>query len=203
MLGIASRKDYKAPLFGCQGLPQCIMWESMPNRFGEKVRYLRRQKGLTQTDVSEALAASGSHISNIEAGRKSPSLETVIRIADTLCVATDYLLRDSIAVDTPVDYIPTQSPGRENVLTLFGAKLRHLRTQRGMHQTELSLHLNLRTQAHISLLESGRKEPSIDLVLRIADFFGVSTDYLLRDALPVDATGSDDATTEADEEHER
>jgi transcriptional regulator with XRE-family HTH domain len=72
-----------------------------------------------------------------------------------------------------------------------------------MHQTELSLQLALRTQAHISLLESGRKEPSIDLVLRIADVFGVSTDYLLRDAIPVNATGSDDAAPQACEGHER
>jgi transcriptional regulator with XRE-family HTH domain len=59
------------------------------------------------------------------------------------------------------------------------------------------------THTHISHLEADRKEPSIDLVLRIADVFGVSTDYLLRDAIPVNATGSDDATTEADEGHER
>jgi DNA-binding XRE family transcriptional regulator len=30
-----------------------------------------------------------------------------------------------------------------------------------------------------------RKEPSIDLVVQIADVFGVTTDYLLRDSIPV------------------
>lgn len=54
-----------------------------------------------------------------------------------------------------------------------------------MHQADLARQLGLRTQAHISLLEAGHKEPSINLVLRIADLFGVTTDYLLRDDIPV------------------
>jgi hypothetical protein len=33
--------------------------------------------------------------------------------------------------------------------------------------------------------------------------FGVGTDYLLRDAIPVDATDDDDAAPQAGEGHER
>jgi len=161
------------------------MRESMAEQFGKKVRYLRRQQGRTQADVSEALSASGSHISNIEAGRKAPSLDTVIRIADIFRVTTDYLMRDDIPVESPGAYITAQDPKRATVLTLSGAKLRYLRTQRNMHQADLARQLGLRTQAHISLLEAGHKEPSINLVLRIADLFGVTTDYLLRDDIPV------------------
>jgi len=40
--------------------------------------------------------------------------------------------------------------------------------------------------AHISFLESNRKEPSIELLLKIADFFQVTTDYLLNDAIPIE-----------------
>jgi transcriptional regulator with XRE-family HTH domain len=47
------------------------------------------------------------------------------------------------------------------------------------------------THTHVSHLEAGRKEPSISLVLRIADFFGVTTDYLLRDSIPVGAEEQD------------
>jgi transcriptional regulator with XRE-family HTH domain len=54
-----------------------------------------------------------------------------------------------------------------------------------MHQADLARQLGLRTQAHISLLEAGHKEPSISLLLRIADFFGVTIDYLLRDNIPI------------------
>lgn len=82
----------------------------MAEQFGKKVRYLRRQQGRTQADVSEALSASGSHISNIEAGRKAPSLDTVIRIADIFRVTTDYLMRDDIPVESPGAYVTAQDP---------------------------------------------------------------------------------------------
>jgi transcriptional regulator with XRE-family HTH domain len=55
-----------------------------------------------------------------------------------------------------------------------------------MHQKSLACQLGLRTQAHISLLEAGHKEPSIGLVLRIADLFDVTVDYLLRDTIPIE-----------------
>jgi DNA-binding XRE family transcriptional regulator len=41
------------------------------------------------------------------------------------------------------------------------------------------------------LLETGRSEPSIELVLMLADIFGVTTDYLLRDAIPIDDASPD------------
>jgi transcriptional regulator with XRE-family HTH domain len=154
---------------------------------GAKVLFLRRQRGIRQVALSQQLAASSSHISNLEAGRKAPSLDTVIRLADALHVTTDYLIRDDIAMDEPSLYETQLDPARDEALQTFTEKLRYLRTRQQLHQSQLAQELGLRTQAHISLLESGGKVPSIRLILRIADFFGVSTDYLLRDDIPVDA----------------
>jgi transcriptional regulator with XRE-family HTH domain len=69
---------------------------------------------------------------------------------------------------------------------LFGEKLRLLRRQRGLTQTELARDLDLATHSHVSYLERNRSAPSLDLVLRVANVFSVTTDYLLRDALPID-----------------
>jgi transcriptional regulator with XRE-family HTH domain len=157
----------------------------MSDQFGKKVRHVRLKKGLTQTDVADLLAASGSHISNMEAGRKAPSLDTVVRLADAFHVTTDYLLRDTIPIEDIAEYILSPSEKRDSAFTLLSTKLRYLRTQRHMHQADLARQLGLRTQAHISLLEAGHKEPSISLLLRIADFFGVTIDYLLRDNIPI------------------
>jgi transcriptional regulator with XRE-family HTH domain len=40
--------------------------------------------------------------------------------------------------------------------------------------------------AHISMLETGKSRPGVDLVIRIAQLFNVSADVLLDDALEVD-----------------
>ena len=39
---------------------------------------------------------------------------------------------------------------------------------------------------HIGKIEIGRKRPSTDLVLRVADLFNVTTDQLMRDELNLD-----------------
>lgn len=67
----------------------------------------------------------------------------------------------------------------------FGQKLHYLREQRNMTQEDLARQLGLKRQGHISNLEMGRRTPSVELVVQIADLFGVSTDYLLRDAIDI------------------
>jgi transcriptional regulator with XRE-family HTH domain len=166
----------------------------MLRRFGDKLRYLRRQRQITQVDLAYRLGtAAQGHLSLLEHGRRQPSIELVLRIADLFTVSTDYLLRDSIPINQPLA-APIPSPAREALPRLFSAKLRYLRTQRHLTQVDVSNLLLLRTQAHISLLESGRSEPSLELLLQLSDLFGVTTDYLLRDAIPVEPpmiSGSD------------
>jgi transcriptional regulator with XRE-family HTH domain len=68
----------------------------------------------------------------------------------------------------------------------FGEKLRTLRERRGMTLHELALALGLTNRSHISNLEAGRKKPSLELIIKIALFFEVTTDQLLLDDLEVD-----------------
>lgn len=68
---------------------------------------------------------------------------------------------------------------------LLGEKVRFLRAQRQITQVELAQRLGLARQGYISNIEAGRKVPSLDVLVQIADLFGVTTDYLLRDAIPV------------------
>jgi transcriptional regulator with XRE-family HTH domain len=63
----------------------------------------------------------------------------------------------------------------------FGEKLRVLRQRRGMTMREVAEALGFRSHGFIGDLESGRKHPSLELAVRIADFFGVSLDQLARD----------------------
>jgi transcriptional regulator with XRE-family HTH domain len=67
--------------------------------------------------------------------------------------------------------------------SLFGERLRDLRLKRDLSQSELARLLGLAARAYISNLEAGRKMPSLDLAMQIAELFGVTTDYLLRDTV--------------------
>jgi transcriptional regulator with XRE-family HTH domain len=61
---------------------------------------------------------------------------------------------------------------------MFPERLRFLREQKNIPQKELGKMFNLSKQT-ISAYERGETSPSIDTVVLFADFFGVTTDFLL------------------------
>ena len=63
-------------------------------------------------------------------------------------------------------------------MTTFSERLKELRTGRRISQERLAKQLNYGYTA-IANYESGRNEPSIADLCRIADFFDVSVDYLI------------------------
>lgn len=56
--------------------------------------------------------------------------------------------------------------------------LKTLRTEKELSQAQLAEVLGI-TQDSISLWEKGKRVPDTQYVVKLADFFGVSTDYLL------------------------
>ena len=57
-------------------------------------------------------------------------------------------------------------------------RLRELRLERNMSQQRMAMELSM-TQNTISRYENGEREPGIKELIRIADYFNVSLDYLL------------------------
>ena len=68
----------------------------------------------------------------------------------------------------------------------FGEKLRALRNGRDLTLIQLARHLGYKTHSHLSDIETGKKSPTVALVLGVARFFSVTTDVLLRDELDVE-----------------
>ncbi len=70
----------------------------------------------------------------------------------------------------------------------FGEKLGILRTECGYSQEGLAEQLGVSRQA-ISKWEMGTTVPELDKVIAISDFFGVSTDYLLKEHMELNHSG--------------
>lgn len=62
---------------------------------------------------------------------------------------------------------------------MLGARIAALRRQAGWSQGQLADRLGVSPSA-VGMYEQGRREPSNQLLVDIAELFGVSTDYLLR-----------------------
>lgn len=60
--------------------------------FGEILRSLRKQSGLTQSELGRRVSLSKAVVSKYENGMGYPTFDTLIRIAKFFCVTTDYML---------------------------------------------------------------------------------------------------------------
>jgi transcriptional regulator with XRE-family HTH domain len=86
----------------------------------------------------------------------------------------------------PVSCVKSWLPMRGAMPGLFGQKLQTVRKRRRMTQAELAAQLSLASHSHIANLEAGRDVPSLSLVMKISRVLNVSTDYLVRDSIPVE-----------------
>jgi DNA-binding NtrC family response regulator len=60
----------------------------------------------------------------------------------------------------------------------FSTRVKELRTVYNISQSDLAIYLDL-NRAQVSNYEKGISKPSLDVIEKIADYFGVSIDYLL------------------------
>lgn len=72
-------------------------------KFGEKLKALRKYHNLTLQSLAEALGySSHSYLSEIEAGRKVPTVQFVLKVSNLFNVSTDELLKDELDLDIDV-----------------------------------------------------------------------------------------------------
>ncbi len=62
--------------------------------------------------------------------------------------------------------------------TEIGARIRTLRLTLGCSQESFSEHLHI-SREHLARIEAGSRNPSIDLIIEIADAADVTLDYLI------------------------
>jgi len=69
-------------------------------RFGEKLRKLRRQHDMTMKELADALEfTSHGSVGDLESGRNKPSVEVALKISRLFNVSLDQLLKDELDLD--------------------------------------------------------------------------------------------------------
>lgn len=86
----------------------------------------------------------------------------------------------------------SRTPQHNRGIIRFGEKLKALRTKRDMTLQELAAALGHSAHGYISELEAGKKQPTVPLVLRVAELFDVTTDELLRDDIELGGSPDND-----------
>lgn len=139
-----------------------------------KLKLLREQAGMTQTELGKLLNVKDAAISKYESGKVPLTGETLLQLSKIFNVSIDYLLGNEFAgIDYASYTMDVSEFGNE-----FKERLRNILNSRnisyskfaeitGFHKEEADLYLY------------GNKIPSPEQLIKIAGALNVSTDYLL------------------------
>lgn len=123
---------------------------------GEKIRCIREDKDIRQQDLADSVGINVSVLSRIEKGTRPVRTDELMAIAKKLQVSADYLLDDEIQPSAP--------------------RLKALRLDKGLSQSECAEALGIDRTTYAKYENGGSVKRHIE---NLANFFDVSTDYLL------------------------
>lgn len=69
-------------------------------RFGEKLRTLREQRGITQKQLADELGFSQVYLANLELGKKKPNVELLLKLSVLFSVSVDEMIKDDMKLAT-------------------------------------------------------------------------------------------------------
>ena len=78
-----------------------LFWkiENDMNRFGEKLRTLRKRRGLSQTEMAEILGVQQSYVGKLERGERAPNVTMIRKVAELFNVSFDQLMNDAVGLE--------------------------------------------------------------------------------------------------------
>lgn len=150
--------------------------------FRIQLKKLREQNHFnSQKAFADAIGVSQSTVGNWEAGTREPSLQLILKIANTLNVSVDELLGNTQANTSKSK--PLSKPSG----CWDGTRLCVERTTQGYTIAQISSLLEI-SQEEYMRLELGSAEPSFELLLHLTDIFGYDLDYMCHRMMKVDST---------------
>lgn len=72
---------------------------SLLSQLGMRITYLRKERGMSQLDLSVETGLSKSYLSDLENGRRNPSVLTCQRIASCLNIPLEELFRGIVPLE--------------------------------------------------------------------------------------------------------
>lgn len=75
----------------------------MKNYLADNIRFLRRQRNMTQGELGKAIGKTGNAIANYETNFRTPSMEVTRKIADYFHISADRLIGEDLSLVTDLD----------------------------------------------------------------------------------------------------
>ena len=139
--------------------------------FAETLGYLMNDANVNESQLADGLEMETATISRYLHAEYAPSLKSLIRFADYFHCSTDYLLGRKPEYKK-IDFQPCPE---------FSSQLKTLlkeRKEKGLSGKTFCEDLNI-SESSLYDWKSGKRQPSLANILKIADYLHCSVDYLL------------------------
>lgn len=148
------------------------------------LRELRKARGITMKELGDMLGVSESTISLYENGKREPSYELLLKIAEFFNVSVDYLLRgeDKKPVapkDNERDALVNKMSEAESK-KIFQKKFNRLLAEQHITQKEVAAICGASTST-VSTWSKGTNMPRMDKIERLANYFSLPKSYFIED----------------------
>ena len=130
----------------------------------QNLRYLREQKGLSQREFSEILGLSSSAVTMWEQEQRKLDIEMIVRLAEHFGVTLDELVLKELRPPLP----------------LYASNIKYLRKRQEITQDDMAVFLGFSGKSSLCAVETGKIGISIENLEKLADFFGVTLDQMVK-----------------------
>lgn len=141
---------------------------SSENIFGQRIFELRKAAGMTQKQLGASVGLSMQAINDIEKGRRETTITKAILMAKIFNTTVHYLVGDTDNPDRPTEIPLVEAIFEDGSNLPFAARLKKLQAEKGVSWEEIA-----------DFLENIKNTSTISPLIALADFFGVSLDYLV------------------------
>ena len=138
--------------------------EEIYKEFGEKIKNLRKQKGLTQTELAKKMGTTQSTIYKYEKGLRTIPLNVIEKFANIF--------------ETSVDILLNTKENKDYGDIDIGNKIKRLREANNLTRIEMSKELDIDVSS-LANFETGVSKVPIDILIKYATYFNVSLDDLV------------------------
>lgn len=133
----------------------------------QNLKCMREEKGLTQRDMAQELGISASLIGMWEQERRKIDVEMVVRLARYFSVTLDDLILNDLKPPIP-HYV---------------SNIKFLRKKHNMTQEDMAKLLGFKGKQGYNAIENGKVKPNIENLEKVADYFNVTLDELVKQDL--------------------
>ncbi|HFL2415687.1 TPA: helix-turn-helix domain-containing protein [Clostridioides difficile] len=166
----------------------------------EIIKEYRRLNKLSLRDFSDLCDLSHAYIDKLEKGKDprngnpiEPTLDSLEKISFGLNLTLEELLIKLGKIKGNENQIESEKSNATNQLLnlLFSKNLKDLRIKKGLTQEQVAKDL-MTTKVSIGRYENGTKEPKIETLKSLSNYYNVSVDYLLGKTLIENYTTTDE-----------